>query len=387
MQKTVFQPHSPGWLNEIPPFMGVSVAFNPDPLPPAWEFPIHLWPKLNEAGKQLMLLEGISRMLPDAPSILMRPLQNREAILSSRMEGTFATARELLLFELNPGDASSDDSNRNQHREVANYASALDLAAQSPLPLSLTLLKQIHGVLLDGVRGESKEPGKFRTKQVGIGAFGSVPRFVPPPPDRLQDYLEELDTYLQQEGFKYDPLVECFLVHYQLETIHPFADGNGRVGRLLLTLMVKRLCGMTHPWLHMSEYFERDHSDYCDRMYRVSTEGGWEKWIDYCLDGVVWLVPRIVDRCQRLMALRSEYHSKLSSNRGSSRLLQIVDQLFHGPFVVVAELPEKLKVTYPTAKSDVEKLVDIGILAEYPEKYPKTYYAPEIFNIAYEGLE
>lgn len=387
MVEDVFQDGYPGWLSKIPSFMGVSLAFNPDPLPPAWEFPIRLWPKLYEAGKQLMLLEGMSRMLPDAPSILMRLLQNREAILSSRMEGTFATARELLLFELDPGDASADDSFRNQHREVANYARALDLAAQSSLPLSLTLVKQIHAVLLDGVRGENKEPGKFRTGQVGIGALGSMPRFVPPPPDRLHDYLDELDTYLQRDVFKYDPLVECFIVHYQLETIHPFADGNGRVGRLLLTLMVKRLCGMTHPWLHMSEFFGQDHPGYCDMMYKVSTEGAWEDWVAYCLDGVTWLVPRIVDRCNRLMNLRAEYRLRLANTRGSSRLSQIVDQLFHVPFVVVAELRDALKVTYPTAKSDLEKLVEARILAELPDQYPKTYYAPEIFAIAYEGLE
>lgn len=385
MTEDAFSPDFPGWLCHIPDFLGATQAYNPNPLPPDWGFPEKLWPLLHEAGKQLMLLEGIGRPLPNA-GILLRPLRNREAILSSRMEGTFATARELLLFELDPRDASTDDETRNQHREVANYARALDLAVQSSIPLGVTLIKQLHQVLMDGVRGEEKEPGKFRTRQVGIGAYGKCPRFVPPPPDRLHDYLESLDTYLQRETQKYDPLVECFVAHYQFETIHPFTDGNGRVGRLLLTLMVQRLCGMTHPWLNMSEFFEQDHQGYCELMHRVSTKGAWEDWVGYCLQGVAWLAPRIIDRCDRLLKLRTAYFERLPTN-GSGRLYQIIDRLFVKPLVEIPDLAKVLGVTYPTAKADTTKLVKAGILTELPDQYPKTYYAPEIFAIAYEGLE
>lgn len=385
MTEQDFRHGYPGWLCQIPDFLGAVVAYNPDSLPPDWGFPESLWPKLHEAGNQLMLLEGLGRSLPNA-GILLKPLRNREAILSSRMEGTFATARELLLFELDPKDAADDDDQRNQHREVANYAGALEMAVQSPLPLSLMLIKQLHEVLLNGVRGENKEPGKLRNRQVGIGSAGRLPRFVPPPPDRLHDYLGPLDTYLQKGSWKYDPLVECFVVHYQFETIHPFADGNGRVGRLLLALMIQRLSAMTHPWLHMSEFFEQDHQRYCDLMHRVSTHGAWLDWIAYCLDGITWLAPRIADRCDRLLRLRADYANRINASGGSVRLSQTVDHLFVEPIVTIADLAKMLNVTYPTAKADIEKLATSGVLAEMSDLYPKTYYAAEIFDVAYEGL-
>lgn len=374
---------SSGVLSKITPFWGGDRCFDPDPLPPDWRFPVQMWPLLNEANRQLMLLEGVGRSLPN-PAILLGPMRDREAILSSRIEGTFATPRELLLYELDPTEAASEADPRNQHREVANYVAALEHADSSPLVIALPLIRQLHQLLLDGVRGDNKEPGAFRNQQVAIG---STARFVPPPPERLHDFLEQLDTHLLSESQKYDPLVDCFLVHYQFETIHPFADGNGRVGRLLLTLMIRERCALTQPWLHMSEYFARDHEGYCERLYQVSSQSAWNDWIEYCLEGVIDLAAATVERCDRLRRLREQHFGRLSQTRGAVRLHDIVEGLYKTPIVTVADLPDRLGVTYPTAKSDVEKLKKIGILKEWIGSQPKTYYSPEIFAIAYEGLE
>ncbi|MEM6331486.1 MAG: Fic family protein [Planctomycetota bacterium] len=381
-----FRSSAEGEIVQIPSFLGTESAFVPRPLPPAWRFGEQLWPLLNEAGNRLHRLDGIGRTLPN-PALLLRPLRDREAILSSRMEGTFATPRELLLFEQDPADPSEDNDARNQHREVANYARALDAATRSSHPLGLHLVRQMHAELMHGVRGEDKRPGEIRTGQVGIGRLGKKPRFVPPPPEHLAGCLEDLDTYLSRDEWTYERLVECFVVHYQFEAIHPFSDGNGRVGRLLLTLMVQRLHGMPNPWLHMSEFFEQDHEHYCNLLYRISTRGEWENWIAYCLEGVAWLAERTADRCNRLLNLRGDFQSRLQQLRNNARLSQVVENLFQHPLLSVVELQRTLGVTYPTAKSDLEKLVKIDVLAEFDDHRPKTFYAPEIFAIAYEGLE
>lgn len=385
MHPNDFGAKAPGSVAEIPQFCGAQYCFQPAPLPPAWPFPNKLWPRLVEAKEQLMLLEGIGRTLPN-PALILRPLRDREAILSSRMEGTYATARQLLLYELDPTETTSLDDPRNPHREVANYARALDHAAASRMPICLTFIRQLHEILMHGVHRPEVKPGEFRKGQVAIGRQGAAPRFVPPSPERLHDSLGELDAYLHRDHWEYDPLVECFLAHYQFETMHPFLDGNGRVGRLLLTVMVQRLCGMTQPWLHMSEYFEKDHRKYCEQLLRVSTRGAWADWIEYCLAGVADVAKRTIVRCDRLRQLRAEFNARLPQT-GAIRLHEIVEQLFRTPVVTVVGLTEELGVTYPTAKSDIKKLQKVNILSELPDHSPKTYYAPEVFAIGYEGLD
>ena len=358
----------------------------PAPLPPDWEFPEPFWPSLHEAGKQLSKLDGIGQTLRN-PSILLRPLRNREAILSSRMEGTYATAQELLLFERAPGDPSKDDEARNQHREVANYASALDYATQTDQPLGLALIRQMHQELMTNVRGEDQRPGEFRTGQVGIGQRGKATRFVPPPHEFLNDVLDQFDSYLHRENHKYDPLVECFLVHYQFETIHPFTDGNGRVGRLLLTVMLQRLCKLNKPWLHMSEFFGQDHKLYCNHLYRISTDNAWSDWIAYCLEGVAWLAERTISRCNQLLDLREQFRIRVQQAGVQARILSIAENLFEQPFISVLDAQKLLGVSYPTANSYLQKLTELNILEQLKHHRPKTFYCPEIWNIMYVGLE
>jgi Fic family protein len=380
-----FSTNAPGEIVKIPrdDRTGNEHAFIPHPLPPSWIFLDRLWPLLVEAKLQLGILEGIGRTLPN-PGILLRPLEDREAIKSSRLEGTYVTEKEFLLFELEPLESKSESDPLNRQREVFNYRKAIRQGADSPLPMSLRLLRQLHETLLQGVRGEDHSPGNFRKVQVAIG---SNHRFVPPSPEQLEGCLDLFERYIHSENKRFDPLVDCFLVHYQFETIHPFKDGNGRVGRLLLAIMLKEFCGLSKPWLYLSEYFESNREDYIQNLFNVSSQAAWDGWIEFCLLGVVQQAKDTIRRCERLLKIRENFMEKVANSGGSTRLYNILERIFYSPFVRVADLPEKLGVSYPTAKSDIERLVELGVLEELKGVFPKTYYAPEIYNVAYDSIE
>jgi cell filamentation protein, protein adenylyltransferase len=354
-------------------------AFIPDPLPPNWAFDNELWPLLIEAQKNLGLLDGMARTLPN-PNLLLTPLRTNEALTSSRLEGTYATAQELILFEMDPKPPTSVTDQKNAWLEVANYNLALNhgFTELDKLPLCLRVVKELHRTLLTGVRGAQAVPGEFRTHQVHIG---STRRYVPPPPDEMLKCLFDLEKYLNLED-GVDKLVKCFIAHYQLEAIHPFGDGNGRVGRVLLSLMIHRLGDLQQPWLYLSPYFEKYKDEYIDNMFAVSAEGAWSKWISFCLRGVVEQAKEAVRVCDELRALRQAMHAKEAC--GSGRIHTIIDGLFDRPFVRIADLARKNEVTYHTAKSDVEFLVKNNILKPLPDVRTKTYFAHDIFRIAYK---
>lgn len=371
-----FSEASPGRLVRI---LGNEVAFVPDPLPPrGWEFPADLWPLLAEAKQYIGQLEGIGSVLQN-PTILLRPMGDREAIGSSALEGTYATPKELLLFELQPSEVPESDKTKD-HQEVFNYSRALRHGRSSELPISLRLIRELHQILLSGVRGRDKTPGDFRTIQVAIGA---TRRFVPPPPEVLNDCLYPLEGYFHAETSAFDPLVDCFLVHYQFETIHPFVDGNGRVGRLLLALMLQQRCGLSKPWLYMSEFFERHRDEYTDALFSVSATASWTRWIEFCLQGTLEQAKGTIRRCRQLLTLRDEFSRRVGDVGGSYRLKHIVDDVFDSPLLRIQSVADKLKVSYPTAKSDLDRLVQAGVVRELPDVFPKTFYAPEIFRVAY----
>ncbi|MGH9351900.1 MAG: Fic family protein, partial [Terriglobia bacterium] len=226
-----------GKLVEVPnESADARISFVPFPLPPKWKWPESLWKHLLEARTSLASLDGTGKHLPN-PTILIRPLQAREARLSSRLEGTITDPQQQVLFEADPRYPTSASDPANAFREVWNYRRALQLRldGETDLPLSLRLLKQLHGKLMDGVRGLDPRPGEFRTIQNQID---SPARFVPPPPGQMQEVLGDFELYLHNTSDGFDPLVRSFLAHYQFETIHPFRDGNGRVGRLLLALTI-----------------------------------------------------------------------------------------------------------------------------------------------------
>ncbi len=380
MDESRFTKKSPGTLV---PIQEGGKAFVPDPLPASWRFPPKLWPLLAEAKSKVCLLEGIGRSLPNA-GILLRPLHDREALQSSRLEGTYITAKEFLLFELE--STANDDSNEriDDWREVHNYRKALQHSASTPLPLSLRLIRELHQILMERVRRGDMTPGQFRTHQVAIGKR-MTPRFVPPPPNVLGECLDSFEKYLHQDTDP-DPLIHCFLCHYQFETIHPFHDGNGRVGRLLLGLMLQQRCGLTKPWLYLSDVFERWREEYCDAMFNVSARGSWDSWVELCLNATIQQAKETIARCERLQAVRDDFTSKVAQISGSIRLSMIVDGLFVSPFIRIADLPKRLDVTYPTAKADCDKLVASEILVPLENVTPATLVARDVFNVAYEDI-
>lgn len=379
MDKSQFSKKSPGRTIRIE---GPDWAFIPNPLPPEWEIPKELWPLIVDANRHLALLEGIGKYLPN-PAIFLRPLEDREAIQSSRIEGTYATARELLLFEKSPREPTSEGDRANAWNEVHNYRRALLQGAASPLPLSLRLIRDLHRTLMTGVRGRDRAPGEFRRFQVAIGHNH---RFIPPPATEVMECLSQLETYFHQKNRTLDSLIDCFLVHYQFETIHPFMDGNGRVGRLLLALMIQRFCNLSKPWLYMSPFFEQFQDDYVKLLFNVSSKGDWTSWFRFCLEGTVRQSKDTIHRCEQLLKIKGEFAERIKQIRGSNRLNRVVEEIFFSPFVGIAELADKCSVHYQTAQRDVKRLVDAGILQELPEYYPKTYYSPEIYRVAYADL-
>lgn len=349
-------------------------------LPPAWKWPNELWPLLIEARTALATLDGTGRHLPN-PDLILRPLQNREAQRSSSLEGTYTEPQQQALFQLDPKFPESSEDPDNAHREVFNYSRALRLRLETleTLPVSLRLVRELHRVLMDGVRGSDRNPGEFRRTQNQIGRPA---RFVPPPVPHLTSLLGNLETYLHAPR-SYDPLVDAFLVHYQIEAIHPFLDGNGRVGRLLLSLLIAEWCNLSNQWLYMSAYFDLHKDEYIDRLFRISTHGDWKGWIVFCLTGVVQQARDTQSRCEKLLTLNRELHERLRSVGGSVRLSAIIDDLFVVPAAAVANVARKHNVTYPTARSDLTKLESAGILERVDVASQISYYCPPILEITY----
>jgi Fic family protein len=381
MDRKQFSSMMPGRLVNIA-HPELRCAFIPNPLPPRWKWPTGLWQLLMEARTSLARLDGTGRHLPN-PEIILKPLQRREAQLSSQLEGTITDPKQQVLFQADPKYPESEKDPANAFREVFNYGRALRLRldGQNELPLSLRLIKELHAQLMEGVRGSDQRPGEFRTIQNQIG--WPIARFVPPPPEELASALDAFEKYLHSSS-TYDALVKAFLAHYQFETIHPFRDGNGRVGRLLLALTIAEWCNLSNQWLYMSAFFEKRKAEYMDLMLGVSTDGEWEPWIKFCLEGVVAQSTDAEKRCEKLLKLYREFHRRLKG--GSVRLSRMVDKLFDTPVMSVKRYKEAFRVTYPTARADLKKLQSHGIVNELENVELITYYSPSIYAVTYEDI-
>lgn len=357
-------------------------AFVPHSLPPPSLDHARLSRALSDAATAIGELNGIGRTLPN-PYLLIRPLQRREVISSSSMEGTYTTVDELLLAELADGQDASSDT-----REVLNYMHALadGLASLKGVPLSLRTLKQAHATLLRGVpkgRGASVRPGEFKQHQNFIGAFQiEDARFIPPPPREAEDCLGELEKYWHREEDGFDILIDAALIHYQFETIHPFADGNGRVGRMLILLHLFTRGKLLQPLLYLSPVFERRKDEYIDRMYAVSRHGDWEGWIIFFLQVMQEAARDAIKTADRIVALQRDYRERLQKARISANLLAAVDYLFQQPAVSIPKLREYLGVSYPAAKANVDLLMRENILTEVEgSDNPRLFFAREIITI------
>jgi Fic family protein len=381
MDIRLFTPEMTGKLIELTKGApNVKVAFLPNPLPPKWGWPADLWPLLVEAKCALSSLDGTGKHLPN-PEILLQPLQRREAQLSSKLEGTITDPPQQVLFEADPRYPTSADDPMNAYREVFNYRRALRsrLDGENDLPLSLRLIRELHKVLMDGVRGSDQTPGEFRTIQNQIGWPA---RYVPPPPQRLNEALNAFEAYMHSAD-EFNPLVRAFLAHYQFEAIHPFRDGNGRVCRLLLSFMIAEWCHLSSQWLYMSAFFEKRKDNYIDLLLNVSTKGDWESWVEFCLEGVVVQSVDTEKRCEKLLALHRDFHGRLKA--GSVRLSNLVDRLFRSPVIGVTQYSKEVGISYPTARSDLKKLAELGILQGL-EMDTITYYCSDIYRVTFEDI-
>jgi Fic family protein len=356
-------------------------AFVPGPLPRDWAAPPELVPLLVDARQCLARLDGAARYLP-ANTYLLRPLQQREALRSSALEGTYATAEQLLLYGLEPKEPTSSADPANSWREVFNYDSALQRAEEllQRFPIAGRVMRDLHLTLLTGVRGADRTPGEYRRRQVHIG---SDRRFVPPPHDRVAGCIAELEKYINEPDAT-DPLVRAFLAHYQFEAIHPFLDGNGRVGRLLLAVMIHKACSLQAPWLYLSPYFDKHKDEYIDRLFQISTRGDWNSWITLCLRATIEESRNALSRIDKLIELKAKYEKQLAKAHSSARLQQIVVHLMSSPLTTIPALAKQFGVTFPTAQADVTRLIKLKILNPATTKSkPRYFVAHEFFAASY----
>ena len=356
-------------------------AFVPNPLEPEIQFDHALVRLLSSADRALSELAGIARTLPN-PHLLIGPFVRREAVLSSRIEGTQASYSDLLYFEA----ANLREKEVPDVREVANYVRALEfgLARLKELPLSLRLIREMHERLLEGVRGEHLTPGEFRRSQNWIGPPGCTlvdATYVPPPVAQMHDCLASLETYLHAES-ELPPLIRLALIHYQFEATHPFLDGNGRIGRLLITLLLCKEQLLPQPMLYLSEFFERNRNEYYRLLLTVSQHGRWYDWISFFLRAVASQAKDAILRSDRLLALRQKYRSSLQEARASALLLQIVDNLFLYPAITNPGTSKSLDITPRAAQQNIDKLIDAGVLMETTgQRRNRLYVASEIVRI------
>ena len=356
-------------------------AFVPNSLPPALRLTWELVSENSTADRALSELAGVARTLPN-PHLLINPFIRREAVLSSRIEGTQASLSDLLFFEA----SGQKEPHPPDVREVSNYVKALEygLKRLEKLPVSLRLIREMHQHLMEGVRGEHLTPGEFRRSQNWIGPPGCTlmeATFVPPPEEEMKEALDLFEKYLHSPS-GLPPLIRLALIHYQFEAIHPFLDGNGRIGRLILTLLVCAEKLLPQPLLYLSAYFEQHRQQYYDSLLAVSQAGTWSEWVAFFLRGVAQQSQDAILRSDRLLNLWQEYRRKLQSPRASALSLQLVDELFSYPAMTIAWAAKRLDVTPRSAQLNIEKLVHAEILREETGKRRnRVFVASEIVRI------
>ncbi len=357
-------------------------AFRPNPLPPELEWTPSLVRAMSHADRVLGRLAGEGRRLPN-PHLLIRPFVRREAVYSSRIEGTQATLGELLAAEAGAVvERSPDDL-----REVGNYVTALEYGVErlNTLPLSVRFMCELHERLMVGVRGGHATPGEFRRTQNWIGRAGCTladASYVPPPPGELMEHLARWEKFLHDESLP--PLVHAALMHYQFEAIHPFLDGNGRVGRLLITLCLQQRAVLPAPLLYLSAFFEATRRDYYDGLREVTERGDWANWLHYFLNGVARQAEDALSRSERMNQLLAGWRIELSG-LGSKMPLQLLDVIAANPFLTARATEKKLGVAYNTVMRAVEQMLRRGILHQVGEaKRDRVFCARGLLDILEE---
>ncbi|MEF8839020.1 MAG: Fic family protein, partial [Haloarculaceae archaeon] len=344
---------------------------------------------LAEATQALGRLHGIGPRV-GAREILIEPFIRKEALESSQIEGTHATLSDIYAYEAGQ-EALIDEDRQQGTQEVVNYLHALTHgldAITAGDSITVELLGEMHDRLLSGVRGDAAEPGELRTTQNYIGStpYMQDARYVPPPPNEIPDLLDDLLAYANRDSDLH-PLLRIGLVHHQFETIHPFLDGNGRLGRLLISLLLQRDALLPEPYLYLSSYFNVRRSAYVDHLLAVSQRGEWEAWLLFFLRGVQSQADEAHQRANLLVDLREDYQQRYQSER-SENVLELVMRLFEDPYLDVNTAADWLDVEYSTANRLVAQLEDDGMLEELTGKERNRFYrASEVFEIINKPID
>lgn len=354
-------------------------AYVPGPLPPPIEWNERLTRHLSDADRLIGQLATIGATLPN-PHLLIRPFVRREAVLSSRIEGTQTSLAELFADEAN----IETTRDRSDLKEVENYVKALEYGIKrlQTLPISLRLICEIHEHLMKGVRGNMATPGEFRRSQNWIGVAGCTLQnatYVPPPPSMLMDCLDALEKFFQESTLP--PLITIGLIHQQFEAIHPFLDGNGRVGRLIIILYLVEHQILPSPILYLSAFFEATRNEYYDRLLAVNEKGDWQGWMEYFLNGIARQSEDALNRIQRMQEAATKW-KQLFVGKADKNCLLLIDDCMANPFMTVGGMAKKHKIAFPTAQRAIDKLEKAGILKQANDaKRNRIYCARKILDI------
>ncbi len=355
-------------------------AYVPNPLPPKIEPDWELMNLLSEANIKLGKLSGAGQLLPN-PHLLIGPFIRREAVTSSRIENTQSGLDQLFLFEAD----KTEEPRIPDVQELVNYVNAMEYGIKRlrNLPLSSRLLCEIHEVLMSGVRGEHATPGLMRTKQNWIGKPGCTlidATYIPPPVPEMKECVSELEKYIHSSAKEPD-LIQCALVHYQFEAIHPFVDGNGRIGRLLIVLLLMERKLLSQPILYLSDFFELYRDTYYQLLLNVSEHGDWNSWITFFLRGICEQSVDALKTIQKLLMLRDEYREIAIGKRVPQAVNSIIEHLFSKPILSITELAKEWNMTYTTVQRGADFLIEKGKLREMTgQQRNRLFVADEILD-------
>ncbi len=369
------------WGRYIPLMEGYQ-AYVPNHLPPPFEWDLTLIRALSEADRLLGQLNGLGARLPN-PHLFARPFIIREAVLSSRIEGTVSTIDDILIANV----GGNVNANIDDLKEVNNYITALNYGIErlKTLPLSCRLLKEIHEKLMTGVRGHNATPGEYRRSQNWLGPSGCTlhtAKYIPAPPEYLLEILAELDKFLHDETIP--PLIQIALAHYQFEAIHPFLDGNGRIGRLLITLFLVDRKVLPTPLLYLSAFLEASRQEYYDHLRNVTEKGDWQSWLIYFLNGVARQSEDSLSRASRINDLLDSWREQLADSRAGVPT-RLIKGLAANPYLTIRHASDSLNISFTTVQRAVSKLESLGILQEVSgNQRNRLYCAKEILMILEE---
>jgi Fic family protein len=366
-------------------------TFVPRPLPPdpSLELDNQILKLLSKADQALGRLDGVAEVLPN-PDLFVMMYVKKEAVLSSQIEGTQASLMDVLEFEAK----ALDPQKPNDTKEVVNYITAINFGLEQiekGKDISISLIEKIHYYLLEGIRGGERDLGKIRTLQNWIGPPEtdiSDALFIPPSVTDMKLALKDLERFIKKDK-ELPPLIRAGLVHSQFETIHPFLDGNGRIGRLLITLLLTESKHLSRPLLYLSYYFKQNRSEYYDRLQAVRDKGEWELWLRFFLNGMYKASTEAIDTSMRILDLRKEYRGTISGRLGknSGAALILFDELFNRPLITVKSIEGITKLSYPNANHLASVFEDLGILKEITgHKRNRIYEFVDYMDILNEGI-